>query len=41
MTLNKGEDDGISKRKHYISLCGELVLKRLCICPKTDYVLNE
>jgi len=31
MILNKGEVKDACKRKHYIALCGELVLKRLCI----------
>ena len=29
MTLNKGEVNDAFKRKHYIALGGELVLKRL------------
>jgi hypothetical protein len=27
MALRKREDDGNSRRKHYIALCGELALK--------------
>jgi hypothetical protein len=28
MTLRKGEDNGNYKRKHYITVCGELVLEK-------------
>ena len=40
MTLGKGEDTLIWRRKVWIALCGELVWKRLWTCRKTDY-LNE
>ena len=39
MTLNKGEVKNACKRKQYIALYGELVLKRLCTCRKTDYFM--
>jgi len=40
MTLTKGEDTLISRRKLYIALCGELVLEEALDLSK-DRLLNE